>query len=322
MKAENIKSILIIGIAGGLAKITAGLLAKKYPNASIFGVDSRPIKNVPDFKNIKYKSIRYSRGTFENIFRSQQFDVVLHLGRMSHTTKTTAVEIIKRLKLNVMGTSNILDLCLEFSVKKVSILSTFHVYGAFNDTAAFLNEDSPLRASIKHPELRDVVDMDQISTNWMWKNKDLVETNVFRPCNIIGPQIKNAMSNYLSSNKVPVPIDYNPMFQFIHEFDMANILCESLEKVPTGIYNIAPNEVISITEAKKSAGTKGIPMPFFLLDTVAKLLNKTFFQVPDYLIEYFKFSCLLDNSELQKHLGDDFYRYDIRDTLSLFKNLY
>jgi len=322
MKFEDVKSILIIGIEGGLAKIMAGLLAKKYPTAKIFGVDSRPIKNVPDFKNIKYKTIHYSRGSFENLFRSHQFDVVMHLGRLSHVTKTTATEIAKRLNLNVMGTNKILDLCLDYNVKKVVILSTFHVYGAFNDTAVFLKEDTPLRASIKHPELRDVVEMDQISTNWMWKNKNTIETNVFRPCNIIGPQIKNAMSRYLSSNKVPMPIDFNPMFQFIHEFDMANILCESIEKVPTGLYNIATNEVISINEAKKATGTKSIPIPFFLIDTLLKMLNKTFFPIPAYLIEYFKFSCLLDNSELQKHLGDDFYRYNIRDTLSLFKNLY
>ena len=45
MKSPKPKSILIIGIAGGLAKITAHLLAKKYPTIPILGVDPRPIKD-------------------------------------------------------------------------------------------------------------------------------------------------------------------------------------------------------------------------------------------------------------------------------------
>lgn len=79
-----------------------------------------------------------------------------------------------------MGTNRILDLCERSGVAKVIILSTFHVYGALSDNSIFLGEDAPLRASIRHPELRDVIEMDQICTNWMWKNQKSISTVVLK----------------------------------------------------------------------------------------------------------------------------------------------
>jgi UDP-glucose 4-epimerase len=32
-----------------------------------------------------------------------------------------------------------------------------------------------------------------------------------------------------------------------------------------------------------------------------------------------KFSCLIDNSQLKKHLGPDFMRFSIRETLELIR---
>ena len=46
--------------------------------------------------------------------------------------------IRKRLNLNIMGTNRILDLSLKFKIKKVIVLSTFHVYGALPDNPTFL----------------------------------------------------------------------------------------------------------------------------------------------------------------------------------------
>lgn len=220
------KSVLIIGIAGGLAKITAGLLVKKFPGIKIIGVDSRKIADFLPIKNLQYKRIRYTRGQFEKLFRDHNFDLVLHLARMGHTQSSHS-QLAARLDLNLIGTQRILELSLKFNVKKLVILSTYHVYGALNDNPVFLNEEAPLRASIKYPDLRDVVEMDQIASNWAWRYKEKMETIVLRPCSIIGPQINNSMTRYLKGSYMPLPIDFNPMFQFIHEFDMAHLIIEN-----------------------------------------------------------------------------------------------
>jgi UDP-glucose 4-epimerase len=311
------KKILVIGAVGGLARILSGLTSKERDNYDIIGVDSRDVSELPKKENISYLRIKYTRGNFEKLFRDNQFDVVFHLARMSHAQSNKS-NLAQRLDLNIMGTIRILELCLKFEVKKVVILSTYHVYGALSDNPTFIDENSPLKASIKHPELRDVTEMDQLATNWMWKNQHQIETIVLRPCSIVGPQIKNSMSQYLTTPYAPVGIDYNPMFQFIHEFDMANILFKCINQVPTGIYNIAPDEVISIREAKKQIDVPAIPLPLVALSPMALAIKKLW-DFPDYLLEYIKFSCIIDNSEIKKHIKEDLFRFTTKEALELLK---
>ena len=312
------KKILIIGIAGGLAQMTARLILTEHPDWEIIGIDSRGISKVPPINGLTSIELKYSRGNFENLFRTHQFDVAYHLGRISHSSNTHNL-LAKRIELSVMGTNRILELCERSGVKKVIILSTFHVYGALPDNSIFLHEDAPLRASIRHPELRDVIEMDQICTNWMWKNQNSISTVVLRPCNIIGTQIQNAMTKFLAGPFALSPADYNPFFQFIHEFDMANVLYRVLEEVPTGTYNVAGDDFISLREALQVIGTKGIPFPMVLAGSLNNALKKLNIDVPDYLLDYLKFSCLISNQELKKHLGANFLRFSIKEALEMIK---
>lgn len=312
------KKILFIGIAGGLAQMTARLILTEHPDWEIIGIDSRDVSKVPQLKGLTSLQLKYSRGNFENLFRTHMFDVVYHLGRISHASSTHNV-LAKRIDLSVMGTNRILDLCERSHVKRVIILSTFHVYGALPDNSIFLTEDAPLRASIKHPELRDVVEMDQICTNWMWKHQNSISTVVLRPCNIIGTQIHNAMTRFLEGPVALSPMDFNPYFQFIHEFDMANILYKSLNVIPTGTYNVAGDDFMALREALKVVGTKGVPFPMMLAGGFNSMLKRFNIDVPEYLLDYLKFSCLISNQELKKHLGPNFLRFSIKEALELIK---
>ena len=310
------KSVLIIGIQGALAKITAELLIKNNPQIKIHGVDSRPIDNLPVRSQLSAQQIKYNRTNFEKLFREYQFDSVLHLGRLGHSSASGNIH--KRIDINLIGTNTILELAQKFQTKKVVILSTHHVYGALADNPMFLKENSPLRASFKYAELRDVVEMDQMCTNWMWKNQNEIQTIVLRPCNIIGPQIKNSITQYLKTPYAPLPLDYNPMFQFIHEFDMATIIMGSLEKLNTGIYNVAGDDVISLYDAAAVIGVKKIKVPIIAVEQLARFLTPVW-KFPHYLIDYIKFPSTLDNSELKKNFGEGTFRFSAKEALELLK---
>jgi UDP-glucose 4-epimerase len=303
-KIKEMKSVLIIGIQGALAKITAELLIKKNHHIKIHGVDSREIESVPNRSQLTYQQLKYTRTNFEKMFREHQFDTIFHLGRLGHSPAMGNIN--KRIDINLVGTNTILELAQKFQCKKVVILSTHHVYGALADNSMFLKEDAPLRGSFKYAELRDVVEMDQMCTNWMWKNQNQIETVVLRPCNIIGPQIKNSITQFLKTPYAPLPLDYNPMFQFVHEFDMANIIVEAAERLKTGIYNVAGDDVITLHEAAKIINVKKLKVPIVIVE--------------HYLIDYLKYPSTLDNSELKKNLGDNIFRFTAKEALELLKS--
>ena len=318
IRKTEVKEILVMGAAGGLASNLIKNLSEKYPKAKIIGVDARKSKQKIELPNVEVKQIKYKRSHFEKLFRAYNFDLFFHLGRLSHA-KTFPFTTQARFNFNILGTQNLLDLCLKHKVKKVVVLSTYHVYGALADNPIFLREEAPLRASHYYPEIRDVVEMDIVCTSWMWRYRDQVSMILLRPCNIVGPNIKNVMSTYLRSSLAPVPIDYSPMLQFISERDMVNVLIRSVEELPSGPYNVAPDDYISIKKAKNIIGKSGIPFSIFALSGVAKLFKKTILTVPDYLFDYLKFSCLLSNTQIKSKLGEDFYQDSSADAVKSLK---
>jgi UDP-glucose 4-epimerase len=127
------------------------------------------------------------------------------------------------------------------------------------------------------------------------------------------------MTRVLAGPRALRPIDYNPFFQFIHEYDMAHVLYRALEELPTGTYNVAGDEYISLREALDVVGTKGISFPIVLAGGLNKVLKQFGTPVPEYLLDYLKFSCIISNQELKKHLGPDFLRFGIKEALELIK---
>lgn len=311
-------NILIIGASGGLSQILIKIIRAEHPDYHILGIDNRSTQNLFKDERIQYIQMKYSRGNFENLFRHHDFDTVFHLARQTHTSNASSV-LSQRMDFAMLGTARILELCELKGISNLVFLSTFHVYGAFSDNAVFLKENAPLKASLKFPDLRDVVEMDQLCSSWMWKNQGKIRTVLLRPCNIIGTQINNSMTRYFEGPFSIRPIDYNPHFQFLHEFDMANILYLSMTKLPTGIYNVAGNDFISLEEAFKTTKTRALPFPLSMATIFNHALKTIKVDIPDYLIDYLKYSCLISNEEISKVLGEDFLRFSTKEALEAIR---
>ena len=305
-KIRKSPHILIIGISGGLAQCLARNLLRNNQDLQITGIDAREFPKGLASRRLKFQRIRYNRSQFEKVFRNNQFDYVFHLSRLSHGLPKA--NIMERSDVNVVGTNTILELCYKHKVKKVIVLSTFHVYGANPDNPFFIPESYPLRASFRYHELHDVVEMDQSTTSFMWRHRSDLDTIILRPCNIIGPHIRNAMSRFLARSVGFVPIDYKPMLQFIHEADLAKILSATLMDVPSGIYNVGPRDTISLQRISRIVGKLRIPAPIGLMSSLSEWTGANL-GIPSYLFDYLKHSCVIDTGELSQHLGEGIYEY-------------
>ena len=318
---QDKKKILVIGVAGGLAQVTVKKILRLHPHWKILGVDSRQVTNTFKSLQVELKTIRYTLGQFEGVFRDFRPDVVLHLGRISQMGSQSARLLQERLELNVMGTKIVLDLCKKHEVKQVLLLSTFLVYGARNDNPLYQDENSPLRASLDHPDLRDVVEMDQMASSWMWQHINQVNTIILRPCSIVGPHIMNAICKLLQSKHPWRPIDFAPMYQFINQSDMALAILKAIDlPFASGVYNVASKGHLPLTQALEILhGKDTLPFPMGLLGLINKGLHVFRLGVPDYLIDYLKFSCLISSEAFDSYVGNNFFRYDSKGAIIALK---
>jgi UDP-glucose 4-epimerase len=289
------KTVLVTGAAGSLAKRVISQLHGRY---KVIAVDFRR-KVETDAGVLSYKVEIFKRG-FEDIFRDHKIDAVIHIGRIfAHETTRQ-----NRYNANVLGTKKLFDLCRKYGVKQVMIHSTYYVYGASAYNPALLDEDAPLKASEVTQDLVDSVELESLAKIHMWRHPELNIT-ILRPCNVLGPGVRNSMSLLLSRPVAPVLMGFSPLMQFLHVDDMADAMVLAFEKNKPGIYNVAPEDWVAYQEAVTQCGCKKLPLfsvPPMLPKIISGLLNWNAF-FPPYLINYFKYPVILEGKLFRDTFG-------------------
>ncbi len=287
-------AILISGIAGGLAQRTARrLLAAGH---RVVGVDYRELRTPlpPELAGLEVYRAHYNKTVIEDVFKHHAFDSVLHLGRAGNLKESAG----KRFDLNVVGSQKIMNLCVQHRVKRLVVLSTFHIYGAHPSNHIPIAEDEPLRAGLEFPQIADAIQMDNMATTWVYRHPE-VKTVILRATNIVGPTVKNTMSEFLRLRHVPYLLGFNPMSQFVHEDDMARAVIAAWEGDFVGIYNVASTAVIPWRTALELARAITFPVPA----PIASVFMRAAGNFPQYLINFFRYPCVITDRAFQKVSG-------------------
>ena len=291
---DNKPEILITGAAGALAQQVITRLRSQY---RIVAVDFR--EQVYLGEDTSSYRIDIVKRDFEDIFRNHRIQGVIHLGRLM----TSEDNRMRRYNANVLGTQRLLDLCNKYKVGKVVILSTFHVYGANAYNPVPLNESAPLKAGGLTMDLVDSVELENLANIYLWKYPNL-NIHILRPCNIVGPGVRNTMSTLLSGKYSPVLTGFSPMMQFIHIDDMANAIELAFIKNHPGIYNVATDDWVAYQEALVACGCIRVPLPS-IPPVVPKLLSQVLGlrSFPPFLVNYFKYPVILDTRLFTRTFG-------------------
>jgi UDP-glucose 4-epimerase len=288
-------AILITGASGGLASIVVDFLSAKY---RLVGVDPRSLPPDREFPGVFHR-VDYRQRKMADVFRQTKFDALIHLGRVPVDAKTS---IHSRFNLNVLGTRNLLDLALKYGIKRAIVCSTFHVYGAHQHNHLHITEEDPLRATQIFPEIVDAAEMDHLAQAFLLRNRE-IKTVILRPVNIVGPRLRNQISNLFRSKFVPVMMGYDPILQFIHERDFARALTMALEGDRSGIYNVAGEGVVPYTNAIEIAGRTPVPVPSALLYPTVGALQRLGVAFPKHLLDYFKYPTIISDDAFRRDFG-------------------
>lgn len=210
---------------------------------------------------------------------------------------------MRRYNANVLGTQKLLDLSHKYGIQRVVVLSTYHVYGAVAYNPALIDESAPLKAAGLSSDLVDSVELENLANIYLWRYPDLNIT-ILRPCNIVGPGVRNSISTLLASERAPVLAGFSPMMQFIHIDDMADAIVLAYKKPVRGVFNVAPDDWVAYQQALKLCGCTRIPIPS-VPPVVPRLLLKALRlkSFPSYLIAFFKYPVIIDGRAFSREFG-------------------
>ena len=139
----NNKSVLITGGTGSFGQMFVKSVVKKYPKIKRLVIFSRDELKQSEmaikFPKKKYKFIRFFLGDVRDKDRIKRairdIDFVIHAAALKQVT-TAEYNPNEFIKTNVLGAQNLIEACLDSSVKKVIALSTdkaaapINLYGA------------------------------------------------------------------------------------------------------------------------------------------------------------------------------------------------
>jgi len=147
--SANIKSIIVTGGAGFIGSHLIERLLSRYPNYLIFNIDSltyaSDLDNCEKFNDKdNYQLIKCDirdKNKLEEVFKKITPYGVFHLAAESHVDNSISNPNVF-VETNVLGTLNLLNLSLKYSVKRFLHVSTDEVYGSLGLTDESSTENS------------------------------------------------------------------------------------------------------------------------------------------------------------------------------------
>jgi UDP-glucose 4-epimerase len=298
----------------GLSTYWGGRLAQALESFehidAIIGVDSEAPTR--ELERTEYVKVTNQHSLLERIVRAAEIDTVID-------TRLVVNSLMAPPRLahenNVIGTMNILAACTaaDSPVRKFIFKSSTHYYGAEQDDPAFFTEEMgrphPPRTGLE----RDILEAEQAVSEFAQQNPH-VTTTILRCANVLGPDVDTAFTRMLRLPMVPMVLGFDPRVQFVHEDDVVHALEHAAFHLVPGIYNVAGDGVLAMSEVVDLVGKLPVPiLPPWGTGLATGSLRRLGFRIPDEVVNQLRFGRGVDN-RLFKSTGFT-YGYTSRETV-------
>ncbi len=282
--------ILIVGISSAIAKLLAVELAGDGHEVS--GIDRRGWKNAP----IEVFDLDIRKRAAEDVFRKMRPHVVVHMG----TVTSLMVPGEERYRINLGGTRAVFDHCRSYGVEHCVFVGRHTYYGAAADSALYHTEDEPPMALSTFPELADLVAADLYAGTALWRFPELA-TTVLRLCYTLGPSGHGTLGTFLKGGRVPTLLGYDPLFQFMHELDVASAIGLTVKKRLRGVFNVVGPPPVPLSIIVHETGRHTLALPEFVYAFALGRFGLP--KIPPGALSHIKFPVIADGAAFRVATG-------------------
>lgn len=303
--------VLITGISRFLGGKLAQRLEKDPEVEYVVGVDL-------DEPELDLERTEYVRADIRNplvvkVLQTTEVDTVVHLNIVATPTRVGGRPAMK--ELNVIGTMQVFAACQKAErVRRVVMKSTTAVYGADARDPAVFTEGMGSHAVPSTGYAKDAIEVEQYARDFGRRRTD-VELTILRFANFLGPDIETTLTRYFSLPVIPTPFGYDPRIQLLHEDDAVEVLYRSIREHHPGIYNVAADGVVYLSQAVRILGRPPVPVILPLVSPLARTLRR--FGLVDFATDQLRFLVhgrVVDNARMKREYGLRL-RYTTRETL-------
>lgn len=300
--------VLVTGIAGLIGQLVAHRLRAR--DHEVTGIDIRPWREAPDGVTVHRHDIR--KRAAEDVFRKVRPEAVIHMATVTHLRRQSE----DRFRINLHGTRAVFDHCHEYGSRFAVFVGRHTYYGAAHDAPLYHSEDDPPSAVTLFPELADLVAADLYASTALWRYPEL-STSVLRICYTLGPSRSGTLANFLRGTRVPTVLGFDPLFQFMHEADVAEAICCALDSQLRGVYNVSGPPPVPLSLIIDNCGRTRIPVPEPLFRFALGRFGLP--KLPQGAVNHLKYPVVMDTSAFRE-ATDFVHEYDEDQTMAAFRD--
>ena len=286
--------ILITGAAGAVG--TALLLYLKGSAHDVIATGIHRPANLP--KPARFVHLDVCGSDPETVIAAEKPQVVIHLASIvSPTTRDIAHAV------DVTGSRNVIDACITHGVKRLVVTSSGAAYGYHSDNPVPLRESDPLRGN---PEFayadhkRQVEEMLAAAR----AHAPQLEQVILRVGTVLGEGLENQITALFHKPRLLALRGSDSPFVFIWSEDLAAILARAATDGPPGIFNVAGDGALGLSDLAQMLGKPLLRLPPWLVKTVlamAKPLRLSRYGPEQ--VRFLQFRPVLDNTGLKTQFG-------------------
>ncbi|MCY7340328.1 MAG: NAD-dependent epimerase/dehydratase family protein [Pseudonocardia sp.] len=296
--------VLVTGVSRFLGGHLAARLAANPDIDRVLGVDT-----VPPPRDLLRRMGRaeFVRADIRNpliskVIAQASVDTVVHASLSANPGSSGGRTTMK--EMNVIGTMQLLAACQKApTVRRMVLKSTTAVYGSSPRDPALFDEAMTPKDLPSGGYAKDAAEIEGYLRGFARRRPD-VSVTVLRFANFIGPRIDTVFTRYFALPAVPTVLGYDARVQLLHEEDALAVLERSSSHDIPGVFNVAADGVLLLSQALRRAGRIAIPVPATAVGPVSRIFRSA--RLVDFSPEQMRllnFGRVVDNSRLRHQFG-------------------
>ena len=265
VKTPQAARVLVTGASGFLGQGLIRTLAERRTCAHVVAVDVREVPPEQRLPGISYVTQDVRDPALEGTLAAHRIDTVVHLASIVTPGKDSNREF--EYSVDVGGTQNVLQACVQSGVAHIVVSSSGAAYGYHADNAAWLTEDMPLRGNEGFAYSHHKRLVEEMLAQYRQSNPQLQQT-VLRIGTILGERVNNQITALFEKKRLLAIRGSDSPFVFIWDEDVTGAIVHALSgQAESGCFNLAGDGALTIFEIAQRLHKQTLILPAWLLQS-------------------------------------------------------
>lgn len=294
------RSVLVTGAGGYLGRQLVEALAAAGVG-TIVAVDTREEPVEHRVVGVVYRALDVRDPGIVDLLREHAVDAVVHLAAIVNPGKGSSRELAR--SIDVLGTENVLEACLDAGVGQLVVTSSGAAYGYHADNPVPLSEDDPLRGNPEFAYADHKRQVEELLARAREEHQELRQL-VFRPGAILGDTTRNQITDLFEKRVVLGIAGADAPFTFIWDRDVVACLVKGVLDRASGTFNLAGDGMTPMRDIARRLGKRYVPLPAWLIRSALAVLHPLrLSQYGPEQVDFLRYRPVLANKRLKEGFG-------------------